>query len=138
MTQRADQLGIYVDISKDTVPRLNFTLGGHTTNVDIDAAGASELGASLLMSSFICSIGQGVPEGTSISPGQLPVIGVEGQIDAATNLPGLTLTLVGGAKLTFVLTPDLAAQASISLSSQVRAIVDPQLAGAGSVPSKPQ
>ena len=132
MANPTDQLGIYVDISKDIVPRLNFTLGGHTTNVDIDSAGASELAGSLLMSSFICSIGKSLPEGTPISPGQLPVASVEGQVDAATNLPTLVLTLIGGAKLTFVMSADLAAQGSITLLTQVRAVTPLEPADEGS------
>ena len=62
MASPTDQLGIYVDIGKNVVPRLNFTLGDHTTNVDIDVAGAANLGSSLLMASFLSSIGKGVPE----------------------------------------------------------------------------
>lgn len=115
MANEKDQLGIYIDISKDIVPRMNFTIGEHTTNVDITSEGANNLGTSLLMSSFICSIGKGIPEGTVVSPGALPVSGVEGHIDGATSLPALTLSLVGGGTLTFLLSADLVAQASAAL-----------------------
>ena len=122
MTDKTDQLGIYVDIGRNGVPRLNFTIGDHTTNVDIDAAGAANLGASLLTSTFLAGMGQEIPAGTVVAPGQLPVAKVEGVLDEATNLPTLKLELIGGATLTFVLSPDVAAIAATSLLHQVQAV----------------
>lgn len=121
-TNPTDQLGIYVDIGRNAVPRLNFTLGGHTTNVDIDGPGAAHLGASLLTASFLSGMGHEVPVGTVVAPGQLPVASVTGAIDAATNLPTLTIELIGGAALTFVLSADVAAIAATSLVQQVRTV----------------
>ena len=129
MANEKDQLGIYIDFSKDIVPRMNFTIGEHTTNVDITAAGANDLGTSLLMSSFICSLGKGIPEGTVVSPGALPVLAVSGCIDEATHLPALTMSLVGGGTLTFLLSADLAAQASATLGEQARAVVNARSTG---------
>ena len=126
MAHDKDQLGIYIDIGKDIVPRMNFTIGEHTTNVDITADGANNIGTSLLMSSFICSLGKGIPEGTVVSPGALPVLDVKGYIDEATRLPALMLSLVGGGTLTFLLSADLAAQASATLGEQARVAVNAQ------------
>lgn len=122
MASQTDQLGIYVDIGRNAVPRLNFTIGDHTTNVDIDGPGAANLGASLLTSSFLSSMGQEIPTGTAVAPGQLPVAKVEGGVDPATNLPTLRLELIGGAVLTFVLSPDVAAIAATLLMQQVRSV----------------
>jgi hypothetical protein len=122
MTDQTDQLGIYVDIGKNAVPRLNFSIGSHTTNVDIDGPGAANLGTALLTSSFLSSVGQEIPVGTVVGPGQLPVAKVEGAVDPATNLPTLKLELVGGASMTFVLSADLAAIAATLLVQQVRAV----------------
>ncbi|GJE43739.1 hypothetical protein [Methylobacterium soli] len=135
MASSNDQLGIYVDIGKNVVPRLNFTLGGHTTNVDIDVAGAANLGSSLLMASFLSSIGKGVPDGTLVSPGQLPVESVEGSVDPVTNLPTLKVGLIGGAELTLVFSADLAALGAASLTHQTLQVVKEQEAAktAGSV-----
>jgi hypothetical protein len=126
MASPTDQLGIYVDIGKNDVPRLNFTLGGHTTNVDIDVAGAANLGSSLLMASFLSSIGKGVPDGTMVTPGQLPVQSVEGSVDPATNLPTLKVGLIGGAELTLVFSADLAALGAASLTHQTLQVVKDQ------------
>ena len=126
MASHTDQLGIYVDIGKNVVPRLNFTLGDHTTNVDIDAAGAANLGVSLLMSSFISSIGQGIPDGTLVSPGQLPVQSIEGSVDPATNLPTLKIGLVGGAELNLILSADLAAVGAAVLIRQTTQVTKDQ------------
>ncbi|WP_336489767.1 hypothetical protein [Methylobacterium nigriterrae] len=129
MANPNEQLGIYVDIGKNTVPRLNFTLGGHTTNVDIDGPGAANLGASLLMSSFLCSIGKGVPDGTLVSPGQLPVASVKGGVDPATNLPTLKLGLIGGAELNLVFSADLAAIGATLLTKQTLEVTKGQSSG---------
>lgn len=126
MASPTDQLGIYVDIGKNVVPRLNFTLGGHTTNVDIDVAGAADLGSSLLMASFLSSIGKGVPDGTLVSPGPLPVQSVAGSVDPATSLPTLKLGLVGGAELTLVFSADLAAVGAANLTHQTVQVVKAQ------------
>ncbi|KAB1075335.1 hypothetical protein [Methylobacterium planeticum] len=123
MANQTDQLGIYVDMGKNAVPRLNFTLGGHTTNVDIDGVGAANLGSSLLMSSFLSSIGKGVPDGTLVSPGQLPVQTVDGGVDPATNLPTLKLGLIGGAELTLIFSADLAAVGATLLTQQTIQVV---------------
>lgn len=125
MANKADQLGIYVDIGRNAVPRLNFTLGGHTTNVDIDGPGAAHLGSSLLTASFLTGMGGEIPPGTAVAPGQLPVAGVRGAIDASTNLPTLQVELIGGAVLTFVMSADVAAVAVTTLLQQVRDVTPP-------------
>jgi hypothetical protein len=126
MANPTDQLGIYVDISKDVVPRLNFTLGDHTTPIDLDGAGAANLGASLLMASFLSDIGKGIPDGTRVSPGPIPVQSVEGGVDPATNLPSLKIRLIGGGELHLILSVDLGAMAAANLTHQVRQIVGDQ------------
>lgn len=126
MASPTDQLGIYVDIGKNVVPRLNFTLGDHTTNVDIDVAGAANLGSSLLMASVLGSIGRTIPDGTMISSGPLPVQSVEGSVDPATNLPTLKIGLVGGAELNLVFSADLAALGAASLTRQTLQVVKDQ------------
>ena len=131
MASPTDQLGIYVDIGKNVVPRLNFTLGDHTTNVDIDSAGAANLGVSLLMSSFISSIGKGIPDGTLVSPGQLPVQSVEGSVDPASNLPTLKIGLVGGAELNLIFSADLAAVGAALLTRQTIQVTKDEPNGSG-------
>ena len=126
MASQPDRLGIYVDIGENVVPRLNFKLGDHTTNVDIDTAGAADLGVSLLMSSFISSIGKGIPDGTLVSPGQLPVQSVEGSVDPTTNLPTLKIGLVGGAELNLILSADLAAVGAAVLTHQTLQVTKDQ------------
>lgn len=126
MANQSDQLGIYVDIGKNIVPRLNFTLGDHTTNVDIDTVGAANLGASLLMSSFLSSIGKGIPDGTLVSPGQLPVQSVEGSVDPASNLPTLKIGLIGGGELNLIFSADLAAVGASLLTRQTLQVVKDQ------------
>ncbi|TXM71536.1 hypothetical protein FV218_15070 [Methylobacterium sp. WL69] len=126
MANQSDQLGIYVDIGKNIVPRLNFTLGDHTTNVDIDTVGAANLGASLLMSSFLSSIGKGIPDGTLVSPGQLPVQSVEGSVDPASNLPTLKIGLIGGGELNLIFSADLAAVGAALLTRQTLQVVKDQ------------
>jgi hypothetical protein len=126
MTDKSDQLGIYVDIGRNAVPRLNFTLGGHTTNVDIDGPGAAHLGGSLLTASFLTGMGGDIPVGTAVAPGQLPVADVKGAIDPSTDLPTLQIELIGGAVLKFVMSADVAAMAVTTLLQQVRAVTPPQ------------
>jgi hypothetical protein len=126
MANQSDQLGIYVDIGKNIVPRLNFTLGDHTTNVDIDTVGAANLGASLLMSSFLTSIGKGIPDGTLVSPGQLPVQSVEGSVDPSSNLPTLKIGLIGGGELNLIFSADLAAVGAALLTRQTLQVVKDQ------------
>lgn len=125
MANKTDQLGIYVDIGRNAVPRLNFTLGGHTTNVDIDGPGAAHLGGSLLTASFLTGMGGEIPVGTSVAPGQLPVAGVKGAIDPSTSLPTIQFELIGGAVLSFVMSADVAAMAVTTLLQQVRAVTPP-------------
>ena len=122
MANPTDQLGIYVDIGKSGVPRLNFTIGEHTTNVDIDAPGAANLGGSLLTACFLASLDRTVPAGTIVAPGQLPVASVEGALDPATNLPTLQVSLIGGGTLDLVFSADVAAVATTLLLQQVRAV----------------
>ena len=131
MASPTDQLGIYVDIGKNVVPRLNFTLGDHTTNVDIDSAGAANLGVSLLMSSSISSIGKGIPDGTLVSPGQLPVQSGEGSVDPASNLPTLKIGLVGGAELNLIFSADLAAVGAALLTRQTIQVTKDEPNGSG-------
>jgi hypothetical protein len=125
MSNKSDQLGIYVDIGRNAVPRLNFTLGGHTTNVDIDGPGAAHLGGSLLTASFLTGMGGEIPAGTAVTPAQLPVAGVKGAIDPSTELPTLQFELIGGAVLSFVMSADVAAMAVTTLLQQVRAVTPP-------------
>lgn len=111
-------LGIGVDVGGQGVPRLSFSLAGHTTNVALSTEGAARLAGSLLTASFICSLGEDIPEGTPVPQGQIAVTSFFCETDSSTGLPVLGLTLMGGAKLAFVFTSDLAVACATALASE--------------------
>ena len=118
MDDRNQDLQISVDIGEQSVPRLSFAVAGHTTNVALGAEGAGRLAGSLLTASFLSSLGQDIPEGTPVPQGQIAVTEFFCETDPATGLPVLGLTLMGGAKLAFVFTSDLAVACATALASE--------------------
>lgn len=118
MDDHSHQMEIGVDIGAEQTPRLRFSIAEQATNVALSPEGATRLAGSLLTSCFLCSIGRNIPEGTPVSSGKIPVTASKVQIDPDTNLPTLTISLMGGGELTFIFSADLAVESGTGLANE--------------------
>lgn len=116
MDDHSQDLEIGVNIGAESIPRLRFSVAGHSTNVALSPEGATKLAGALLTSCFLCSMGRDIPEDTAVATGQIPVTASRAQYDLDTGLPTLTVSLMGGGELTFVFSPDLAVSGAAALA----------------------